>query len=175
MDLYAAQHLALDLMQQHGLLQSGWRFRWSSGTQRFGSAHVAKRRNPATGSIEVRRTIRLSRHMTRLNSEAEVRDTILHEIAHAHVGVEHGHDAAWRSMCVKIGAKPARLCGEDVKTPDPRYLLICSVCTRTLARRHRRMAPSLLRRTYCKHCGPRSTGKVQLAPFTPSPAPTSAQ
>lgn len=33
-------------------------------------------------------------------------DTILHEIAHALTGYEHGHDEVWQKKCVEIGAIP---------------------------------------------------------------------
>ena len=53
-----------------------------------------------------------------------IKDTILHEIAHA-LTRGHGHDKVWKAMCVKIGAKPER-CATTKKSPSvtPRYVAI---------------------------------------------------
>jgi len=37
-------------------------------------------------------------------SDELVRDTLLHEIAHALVGTAHGHDEVWKAKCLEIGA-----------------------------------------------------------------------
>ena len=36
----------------------------------------------------------------------DIKDTILHEIAHAIVGPGHGHDAAWRAVAINLGVHP---------------------------------------------------------------------
>lgn len=41
------------------------------------------------------------------NSEC-IKDTVLHEIAHAIAGGQHHHDNYWKACCQKIGAKPSR-------------------------------------------------------------------
>ena len=74
MNLDQAEQLALSLMREHGLLPR-WSFAFDRAERRFGSCNERKRR------------ITLSAAIVRLNSESEVRDTILHEIAHALVGV----------------------------------------------------------------------------------------
>ncbi len=51
-----------------------------------------------------RRQIGISAPLTTLHDEAEVLDTILHEIAHALVGPHHGHDAVWRAKAREIGS-----------------------------------------------------------------------
>ena len=57
-------------------------------------------------------------------SEANIKDTILHEIAHA-LTRGHGHDKVWKAMCVKIGAKPER-CATTKDSPSvkPRYVAV---------------------------------------------------
>ncbi len=45
--------------------------------------------------------------------EAQLRQTALHEYAHAAAqlltGASHGHDEVWKAVCVKIGCQPERL------------------------------------------------------------------
>jgi len=60
-----------------------------------------------------KRQIGLSAPLTALHSEDEVLDTILHEIAHALVGPQHGHDAVWRAKARQIGCS-----GERCVSPD---------------------------------------------------------
>jgi len=55
-----------------------------------------------------RRQIGLSAPITALHSEQEVLDTILHEIAHALVGPQHGHDRVWRAKAREIGCSGER-------------------------------------------------------------------
>jgi predicted SprT family Zn-dependent metalloprotease len=64
-----------------------------------------------------------------LNDEAKVKDTILHEIAHALVGAGHGHNHVWKRKCIEIGAKPERCySSKEVETPKLRYYVICEGC-----------------------------------------------
>ncbi|MEX2672648.1 MAG: SprT-like domain-containing protein [Phycisphaeraceae bacterium] len=162
MDLFAAQQLALDLMDRHGLRESGWRFAWGHGKRLLGSAQVRRAVHRPTGRIIETKTLRLSRHLVRLNDDFEVRDTILHEIAHAIAGVENGHNHIWRKVCREIGARPQRLAGEEVVVVRGRYAVVCGCCGRLLGTRHRRMAVDRLKRTYCRHCGVKSQGQVRL-------------
>lgn len=59
------------------------------------------------------RQIGLSAPLTALHTEAEVLDTILHEIAHALVGPQHGHDAVWRAKAREIGCSGERCVSAD--------------------------------------------------------------
>lgn len=162
MDLHEAEKLARALMDRHGLFDDGWRFRWGSAKRQIGSVRVRQQRNRRTGRTVTTKTLSLSRPLVRSNSEAEVRDTILHEIAHAIAGPENGHNEIWKRVCRRIGAKPQRLAGEDVNGIKPRYLVTCGQCGRELGRRHRRIGPERLRRSYCRACGPSSKGQIRL-------------
>lgn len=51
-------------------------------------------------------TITLSRMHTLLGTDADVTDTIRHEVAHAIVGTSHGHDSVWRATATALGAAP---------------------------------------------------------------------
>src|SRR5262249_59568628 len=72
--LSRARELAARLMAEHGL--GRWEFGFNNNVRRVGVCHYPTRARP--GRIE------LSRHFVERNPEAEVRDTLLHEIAHAH-------------------------------------------------------------------------------------------
>ena len=117
MNLYAARTMARELMAQHGL--GDWTFAFDHARRRFGACAWSRKR------------ISLSRVLTLLNSEEEVQDTILHEIAHAHCPRD-GHGAKWKEMCVRIGAKPARCYSHaDVVTPArraARFQIGCPRC-----------------------------------------------
>src|SRR5687767_14955649 len=88
MNLYEAAHLAKQLMRQHGLDALGWTFGFDHARRRFGRCDYTDKR------------ITLSRALTFLNSVDEVRDTVLHEIAHA-LTPGAGHGARWRAMCAR--------------------------------------------------------------------------
>ena len=70
MILAQARKLAHDLMRLHKL-PAAWSFQFDRSKVRFGKCNYAKKE------------ISLSQHLVQLNTETEVRDTILHEIAHA--------------------------------------------------------------------------------------------
>lgn len=150
--------MALDLMDQHGLPQRGWVFRWGFGKRRLGS--VSERIHPGRPT---QRVLRLSTHLVRLNNESAVREVILHEIAHALVGLKHGHGPAWRAQCIKLGIPPRRLADSRVQTVPPSLSIHCGRCDRLLMQRHRRPSAAWLKRVYCPSCGPTSAGQHRLA------------
>lgn len=94
MDITAARTLAVDLMTQHGLIEQGWTFEFNTNQSRMGVCRYTPRR------------IEVSRHYAAAATEAEVRDTILHEIAHALVGPGHRHGMVWKDKAIMIGATP---------------------------------------------------------------------
>jgi len=136
MDIDPARILALRLMREHGLI--GWRFAFDHARRRFGCCNFT------------RKTISLSRPLTLLNTEDEVRDTILHEIAHA-LTPRAGHGPAWRAMCVRIGAKPQRCYTEQQVIAPPRrpapLRIGCPQCDWWVDR-HRRVTRKLV----CRKC-----------------------
>ncbi len=108
---------AHEQMERYGLLSDGWTFRFDTARRRFGVCRFNKK------------VISLSRPLVELNSEAECRDTVLHEIAHALAGPNAGHGPEWVSMCRKVGARPVRCYGAgEVREPEPRYVARCPSC-----------------------------------------------
>lgn len=132
MTLEAAETLALELIKEHGL---EWTFTFDRAKRRFGCCNYTTQ------------TISLSRSLTLLNDKAEVRDTLLHEIAHA-LTPGTGHGAAWRKKCLEIGAKPERCySGVQVAQPEPNFFLECPSCQQRVPRMRRSR-----RALYCRSC-----------------------
>ena len=122
-------------MALHGL--QDWSFAFNKRKRTLGLCRYAMK------------TIELSIFLVDRNGTDEVRDTILHEVAHALVGPGHGHDAVWKRKCVEIGAEPRR-CG-DADMPRGRWKALCPGCVETFSR-HRK--PKRLGGWYCRACGP---------------------
>lgn len=123
-------------MDRHGL--SEWRFQFDRARRRFGSCQPTRRR------------ITLSIVLTHLNDESQVRDTILHEIAHA-LTPKAGHGPAWKQKCLEIGANPQRCyTDEEVASPPKRsawFQIGCARCDWWVDR-HRRTRRKLV----CRKC-----------------------
>lgn len=111
MHLDDAEAMALSLMRAHGL--QDWRFAFDRAKTRAGICRYGSR------------TIGLSRTLTALHTADEVRDTILHEIAHALAGLEHGHGPVWRTQALAIGCSAQRCLAEDVPRPDAPWRGTC--------------------------------------------------
>jgi predicted SprT family Zn-dependent metalloprotease len=124
MNLLEAKNLAIDLMAKHGILDQGWRFQYDNARRRFGSCSYRTK------------TISLSKHLVSLNDLENVKDTILHEIAHA-LTPGHGHDRVWQRKAIEIGCNGKRCYSSfDVQQPESRYIAECSGCGHT-HRRHK--------------------------------------
>ncbi|WP_370248890.1 SprT-like domain-containing protein [Nocardioides sp.] len=140
MDPVAARALAQQLMADHGL--EGWTVVLDTAVRRAGVCRFADR------------TIGLSAPLTRLHDETQVRETILHEIAHALVGPRHGHDRVWRETARRLGASGERCLPADTPAPEapwvgtcpaghtstrhrrPERVMTCARCSRTFDPAH---------------------------------------
>lgn len=101
MKLSAAEHLAHTLIVQHGFdedLEFGF-------NNRKNALGICKIRYGKAYRIE------LSKIWTEALTEDEVRDTLLHEIAHAMTPLD-GHGAKWRAAARLVGANPKRTAEE---------------------------------------------------------------
>jgi predicted SprT family Zn-dependent metalloprotease len=133
--LVEIRRVALDLFAIHNL--ADWSFALNRGKRTMGLCLYATR------------TIALSSHFVERNCDEVIRDTLLHEIAHALVGPGHGHDRIWKRKCLEIGAKPERL-SYEVNMPEGRWQARCGQCGQ-LHHRHRK--PKWMKGWYCCHCG----------------------
>lgn len=81
-----------------------------------------------------------------MNSENDVKDVILHEIAHALIGHGNGHNRVFYRKCIEIGSTPQRCYGQNIKKPKPKYYVYCpNHCMSTYRNRK-------LRGAYCPKC-----------------------
>lgn len=128
MELKKASATTHYLMHEYGL-SSKWTFRWQN-----------KKRSLGTCSYN-RKEIRLSRWYVELNDMADVKDTILHEIAHA-LSYERygsrgiGHGVLWKKVCREIGAIPRSCSKSNLNRPKNHYKYVDTCCGLTF-RRHR--------------------------------------
>lgn len=122
MDTIQAAKLARELMDLHGL--ADWTFGWDRAVRRNGACKFAKQ------------TISLSYRITQLREESQVRNTILHEIAHALVGPGHGHGLVWWAKAKSIGCSGERC--TPGPTPQARYRRVCQACGEEYGKFHRR-------------------------------------
>jgi hypothetical protein len=98
--------------------------------------------------IETVGTIKLSLYHIDQHDFAEIKDTVLHEIAHALVGTKEGHNKKWKAACVKLGCRPEKAARVSMKTP---YAIKyeCPKCG-NVAYAHRRY--SKYAKYNCGHC-----------------------
>ncbi len=117
------KRLAVRLMARHGLLALGWRFEFDRATRRFGLCDFK------------RKTISLSRRLTLLNDPGEIRNMILHEIAHALLPQGTGHGRAWRELAISIGCDGKRL---HSAATEARWIATCPACGKQVERQRQR-------------------------------------
>lgn len=114
MTLKKTEQLALLLMNKYGLIEKGWTFRFFKSYIDAGCCDYSEK------------AILVSERFPPVNYEDDIRDLILHEIAHVLAGHEAHHNDKWKKMCIKVGAKPERYF--QGKTPAPNYVGTCPEC-----------------------------------------------
>lgn len=89
-----ARDLALELMATHGLIGAGWSFRFNRAKSYAGLTDLDLKEISLSGS------------MVDAVSPSSVRETILHEIAHALTGEDERaeHGPLWRAKALEIGS-----------------------------------------------------------------------
>lgn len=132
MNLTEVSNLAQELIRKHlGRNTNGdydrgiWWFEWMTSTRMLGQC-----RYPRLGQDGV---IRLNEdfvlHSNDLN---EVKDVILHEIAHALAGHAAGHGRIWKHYAMSIGASPNRTSDsesfKEVVAMNAKYVATCPKC-----------------------------------------------
>ena len=132
---------AASLLAQHRL--GGWSFAFDGAKRRGGACHFG------------RRQITMAAGFAATADEAEIEDTLLHEIAHALVGRWHQHDAVWQAKAREIGCS-ARRC-HDVTFSEPTLIARCVNGCFAIGRHRSR------RNMRCRRCGG-AVSYVRVAP-----------
>ena len=128
--------VARELMNQHGLRH--WVFQYDNAKRRAG------RCSPR------RKTISLSTYYVHHNTDDDIKDTLLHEIAHS-LTPGHHHDDVWKARCVEIGARPERCYDSSVVVmPKGQYVAHCPTCQKEF---HRHRKHRIGHWSYCTKCG----------------------
>lgn len=103
---------AESLLSEHGL--SNWSFQFDDASRRAGCCDYDTN------------VISLASQFALAATPAEVRDIILHEIAHALVGPRHNHDSVWKATARSIGCTADRC--HSVSFAPSKYIVSCPRC-----------------------------------------------
>jgi len=112
MNLEKAETLAKALIKEH--LSDTYDFKWGKAKKTFGVCYYPMDKRKGY--------IRLSSILVALNTEEHVKDTILHEIAHAIVGFEAGHGKEFKRVAKRLGCT-SLTAAKAGRVPDPAYVL----------------------------------------------------
>lgn len=140
-----ALRLARQLMDQYGL--SDWGLRADNARRRAGMCN------------QTDKVLSFSRYLIPLYDKADVRDVILHEIAHALVGAKHGHDSVWKKTAKTIGARPKARLDKSLPSVEAPWVGICPNGHRVDRFRRPRKPMS------CAQCSPRFDRRYLLEWF----------
>lgn len=135
MDTDEAMRLATGLVARHGLRH--WTVEYDGAVTRAGACHFADRR------------ITLSARLVALYSADQVREVVLHEVAHALAGAAAGHGPRWRRLAQEIGASGHRCIDASAPRVEGAWAGVCPAGHRST--RHRRP----VRVVSCALCSPR--------------------
>ena len=136
MELSDVQLLADRLLNEHELFEKGWSFSFDRAKRRAGSCKFSKKE------------ITLAKAYAEQVDFKEIKNTILHEIAHALVGPKHGHNEIWKQKALEIGCDAERC--HYVVFSKPRYKLTCTNRCFEVARY--RVSKKTLQSRICSKC-----------------------
>lgn len=130
MELTEIERHAKALMVAHGV--GSLPFEFDRAKRRIGGTHFIQ-----IGETILPTKITLSKHWAAILSEEEIRDTILHEIAHALAGKNANHGPQWRAIARKVGARPERCKAPGGVAVEKSITANCPKCGEQAAAQHR--------------------------------------
>lgn len=131
------ENFANKILLSYGLKELGWKFQWSSSKVEFGKCNF------------VQKTITVSRALAEVNNDEEIKDTVLHEVAHALAGPAAKHGEEWKKVAEMVGARPEAKAPEETKSAVAKWIGTCPNCGDTVSRH--RLTEST-RKTACADC-----------------------
>lgn len=136
MNLSDAETMARDLMTKHGVGHVSFQF--DRGKSRLGVCKHEGVKNAYGDVVRIPTVIGLSRHYVELLPENEIRDVILHEIAHALALAkgDRGHGQTWKTIARSIGATGDR-CATPSAAPAASVEGFCPLCMKVVMKQHR--------------------------------------
>jgi len=145
MRLFDAEIMAKELISKY---IPDYKLEWNNHKKTYGMCSYATK------------TIFLSRPLTELCDENTVRDTVMHEIAHAmHPKAGHGMD--WKIQMIRFGLPPNRLCKVDIdKSSISNWEATCRTCGKVV---HMIRKPRIKRS--CTPCGDGKYNEKYLLTF----------
>lgn len=130
-----------------------WELRFSNGRRNLGYCDCNKK------------VIFLSKAFMKANSYSVLKDTLLHEIAHAVQFVQQGttdHSSEWKEIAQEVGCTPRRCAStDDVIVPRGKYVGICPSCEK-ITHFYRKIK----RRYSCRVCSNRYDPDYELEILT---------
>ncbi len=128
---------------------SGWDIKFSNHKRHLGYCKPRKR------------VISISLPFMEINPFPLIRDTLLHEIAHALHYSDTGrtdHSNGWKEYALKVGCEPKRCADNNgLNMPEGSYVGVCPVCDRTT-----NFYRKVRRRYSCSHCTKKYDPKFRL-------------
>jgi predicted SprT family Zn-dependent metalloprotease len=137
----SVQKRAMNLLKEHGLKR--WIFVFDHSTRRAGQCCFSTK------------TISIAFDLAANGSDTDIRDTLLHEIAHALIGKKHNHGAEWKAKVVEIGGSAERT--HRMEFAPARWNVTCENRCWTHVAQQRNS------RLICRKCG----GKLVYSPRQP--------
>ena len=149
---------AAQLRERHlntGAQATWWRFRFETATSRAGICRYTTR------------TIALSVSYVLRAPWNDIRDTLLHEVAHAIVGPGHAHDAVWQTAARRIGCTAKRC--STVTRSRKRWIGKCPRCRDPWFRQ--RLTAKVRQRSISPRCRSRIVWRINARerPLTAAP------
>jgi len=139
--------LARELMEKHKL--DGWKLKFDESKSHLGQCRYSEK------------SIYLSYPYVEINDEKIIRNTILHEIAHALAGSGHGHNRIWKTIARHIGCTGDR-CASGAERPRGKWTRHCENCGYEV-QSHRRTSKARACGECCeKHNGGRYAEEYKL-------------
>jgi predicted SprT family Zn-dependent metalloprotease len=106
---------ARTIMDAHGL--TDWKLTFDRAVRRAGITRFDRK--------VISLSAPLMRKYAEVGAHEQVRETILHEVAHALAGPRHNHDATWQAIARRIGSTGLRTVAPDAPTIETDWVGTC--------------------------------------------------